>query len=224
MAHCACIYTSFFVNSNLENCTSESPATTTTEAPATTTTEAPTTTTTEAPTTTTTEAPTTTTTDAPTTTTTEAPTTTTTEAPTTTTTEAPTTNTTEAPTTTTTESPTTTTTEAPTTTPTETQTTEHLMTTCQSPFVLHGSQCYYGETTNLKYWADAEAHCQTYGSNVHLAGIETAQVKHISVTEMSGSLGDIWGSEMHYSNTCKKHKISEVVLGTPLNLHIFQEN
>ncbi len=94
--------------------------------------------------------------------------------------DAPTTTTTEAPTTTTTEAPTTTTIAAPVTTDTGSGSGfGSIMTTCDPPFQLYGSgQCYYIEhaTANYKNWADAEAECQTYGSNVHLAGMETAQV------------------------------------------------
>ena len=65
---------------------------------------------------------------------------------------------------------------------TNTTLTANVMTTCDPPFVIHGSGCYYIEDTNIKDWTDAEAHCQTYGNNVHLAGMETAQVIQLHYT------------------------------------------
>ena len=41
--------------------------------------------------------------------------------------------------------------------------------------------CFYVDNTNDKTWNDAEQACQGFGSNVHLATINTQQVKLILV-------------------------------------------
>ncbi len=59
-------------------------------------------------------------------------------------------------------------------------TSENIMITCDAPFEVHGSGCYYFGTSD-KNWMSAEADCQTYRRNVHLAGMETSQVRVASL-------------------------------------------
>ncbi len=46
---------------------------------------------------------------------------------------------------------------------------------CASPFHVSGTGCYLVSHTELP-WHSAEQYCQTLGSNIHLAGMETPQV------------------------------------------------
>ncbi len=50
--------------------------------------------------------------------------------------------------------------------------------TCGAPFEIWGGGCYlpYKNNNDHDDWFEAEAHCQAYGWNVHLAGLEYPQV------------------------------------------------
>ena len=47
---------------------------------------------------------------------------------------------------------------------------------CAWPFKYYEAGCFYVENTNFVPWKDAEGICQTFGSNVHLTGLETEKV------------------------------------------------
>ena len=55
---------------------------------------------------------------------------------------------------------------------------ETTVSSCDPPFEIWGGVCYfrYKNNGNQLNWCEAESYCQSHGSNVHLAGMETLQV------------------------------------------------
>ncbi len=48
---------------------------------------------------------------------------------------------------------------------------------CVAPFEIKGGYCYFVEASSLKTWQNAENDCISKGPNVHLASLETPQVR-----------------------------------------------
>ncbi len=64
---------------------------------------------------------------------------------------------------------------------TEIPTTSISLSNCEPPFQVSGAGCYLASHTPLS-WYSAENYCQSFGPNVHLAGMETNQVRMIILT------------------------------------------